>query len=130
MAPNRKSPLRDQDAVEARIIAVTSALEDEFELGWLDITHRFNESSNPDRTVAETTADWEYRQASIHWYLPIVANLSDEELVETAIHEYVHVLLDPIHDELPDRKGIDRLNEFVTQCLTKMVLAARRRRAS
>jgi hypothetical protein len=126
----RKKPVRDQEVIEGRVAAVTAQLEAEFDLGWLVITHRFNETSNADRVVAETIADWEYRQASIHWYLPVVANLSDEELLETAIHEYVHVLLGPIYDVLPEREGIDKLNEFTTQSLTRAIVAMRRNHAS
>lgn len=123
----QREGLRNKQAVVDRIVAMTTALEDEFDLGWVTITHRFNETDASDRVAAETITDWEYRQASIHWYLPTMSKMTDEEVEATIIHEFVHVLQAPLLDLLPDKKKTDKMSEFTTQSLTLAIMAMRRK---
>jgi hypothetical protein len=121
---------KQQAAVVRRIQNICETLEQEFGLdGWCQITHRYDTGMDGDtsdddgvnQTTACTTTQWQYRQAQIRWYLPMAATTSDESLELIAIHEYVHVLLDPIYSVLPTKPGIDKLNEYVTECLCRVI---------
>lgn len=111
---------------ERRIITITTALEAELELSWITIEHKFNQAPSEDRAVAETKTDWEYRQATIIWYLPQAALLDTEDLERVAVHEYIHIFLDPLYKLIPDSDDhVATFNEYVTENLTRMVYAAR-----
>ena len=52
---------------------------------WLKIAVKFDESHSDDRVVCQTTADWEYRQASFLWNLMEAATMSDHDLRGIAV---------------------------------------------
>ena len=127
-----------QEAVRTRILKTTSALEREFGLdGWLQIKHQFDTGFDGDegldkdgiasvyKTTAITLTHWEYRIATITWYIPVAATQTDADLEAVAIHEYIHCLLSPIATLLPSGRGIDKLEEYVTESLMRMVGHAR-----
>jgi hypothetical protein len=114
------------DDDRARVHRITAALQDELELGWVFITHRFDEAQHPDGIMAETSTQWEYRQAQVTWVLPEVALSDDGEIADVAIHEFIHVLMAPMAETLPKRVG--KLEEFAVESLARMVQAARRAR--
>lgn len=70
--------------------------------------------------VAETKVSWEYRQASIIWYVPNVCTIDDAELERIVVHEFVHVLIAPMEARVPDKFVKER--EFAVQCLTDAIL--------
>lgn len=106
-----------------RIQDVCDRLEDELGLNWQQISLEFLDSTHADDPliIAETTAEWKYRQAKIRWHLPTAAPLTDDQLERTALHELVHIVLDPIAKELPGKYGVDSLNEFVTESICRML---------
>src|SRR5579872_6047859 len=108
-----------------RILALTACLEQDLGLGWWTIRHHFNEtdSRDDDTIIADTSCNWEYRDATITWFLPICAAQSDDELLATAIHEYVHILLAPIES---DCTAPDKVKEYAVESVAKMILAAYR----
>jgi hypothetical protein len=53
--------------------------------------------------IADTSAEWEYRSATIRWYLGRTATLADTDLEITAIHELSHVLLAPMESHVKNR---------------------------
>jgi len=57
-----------------------------------------------------------------------VPSVKDSELYKTALHEFVHVILGPIHAELHEKKQGDRIEEFTTECITRALLAYRKNR--
>ena len=131
-----------QEATRIRIELIVGRLQHRLNMdGWWTITHRYLEGHDGDETVdddgeksiygttAITTASWEYRTATIRWFMPVAALQSDEELELTAIHELVHVLLWPIYEVLPGEqkyKGIDKLNEYTTECIARVIHSALR----
>lgn len=70
--------------------------------------------------VAETKSAWEYRQASIIWYVPNVCTIDDEELERIALHEFIHVLIAPMEARVSDKFHKER--EYAVQCLTDAIL--------
>jgi hypothetical protein len=93
-------------------------------LGWLSINHRFSESFNDEpMIVAETEADWEYRQAKITWFLPRVAGITREGLEEVMVHELVHCLTAPIESELRPRHA--KQGEFAVESIARAILSMR-----
>ena len=54
-------------------------------------------------TIAETLCNWEYRSASISWFMGKVATLTDVELERAVVHEMTHVLLAPIERHVAKR---------------------------
>lgn len=86
----------------------------------ISVEHTFLDNENGD-TIADTTAQWEYRKAHIRWYLPCAISLDDAELETTVVHELVHVLLAPMeHNEDNEEK----LNEFAVETMTLALLKA------
>ena len=117
-----------QEAVRNRITKITTALEHELGLdGWLQITHQFDPGFDSDETgtTAETFPQWEYRCASITWFIPVAATQTDAELEAAAIHEYLHLLLAPIATLMPKGRGVEKLEEFVTESLMRVIGHAR-----
>lgn len=107
-----------------RIKRLIRAWKPRFACDDVDVEHRFHETfldpENLDQTIAVTKALWEYREAVIHWYLPVACRLSDEELETTLVHEWCHVLLNPIREFVPEEQ-VAR-NELATQNVTRALL--------
>ena len=124
-----------QKVTRDRIIVIVDKLEHELGLdGWLQITHRFDTGHDGDiydddgkvsPTTAITTTQWQYRTAQIRWFLPVASTQTDEQLELTAIHELVHAVLAPTYELLPNKPGVDKLNEYVTESLCRMIGHAR-----
>jgi hypothetical protein len=95
-------------------------------LGWyrIDIKYvnDFAYDKNTDtRDVAATTkSDWQYRQALITFYMPKLAPSTDEELIETVVHELAHVLISPIEDFTDD--SVSQMTEYTTTCVANALL--------
>lgn len=113
---------------KARVVAAVDNVEEVLGIGELGLTvhHSFNESplSGDDeaRTVAETKADWQYRQVKFRWYLPAIVALTDEQLIEDVVHEYVHAVLDPMESEVPEKFA--KQCEFAVESMARVVLHA------
>jgi len=81
-------------------------------------------------TTAMTNASWQYKSATIRWFMLNVMTSEDERLFAVVVHELVHVLLNPIdslitaddNDKLAAVYG--RMNEYVTETLTRVILHA------
>lgn len=134
---------------EKRIRKVTTKLEGQLGLaGFLQIKHHFVEGYDGDttapgpegvgsvhKTCAVTTALWQYRSVKITWYCGTCANQTDEELVQIALHEYVHALMAPVTSFLFDYLSEDessteqirilghhgKLEEFATESLMRVI---------
>lgn len=66
--------------------------------GWFTLDIQYERSLDrgmPD-TIARTFAQPEYMMATIVWYMPEVANQTDEELKHVFIHELCHLLTAPL----------------------------------
>lgn len=81
-------------------------------------------------TCAITNAHWQYMKAKIRWLMPIVVGISDNRLLATAVHELVHVLLNPLDSfhifpgDDPRANDATKANEFTTESVTRALLCA------
>lgn len=68
-------------------------------LGWWTIDLAYSEASKPSKKndgafcAADCKADWEYRQATITFYMPDIADMSDETLEYCFVHELCHIFV-------------------------------------
>ena len=88
----------------------------------ITIEHRYIDGlRNEDEAtvIADTEAQWEYRQATIRWFLPAVCRLDKDEIESTVLHEFIHVLNNPA-EKNPDED--EKLVEFSAETLTLAVL--------
>jgi len=86
---------------------------------WLNIVVSFDPRAGDDRVACETLCDWEYRQVSFMWNLPILASMTDRDVWDTAVHEVCHALIAPLWDCIPEKKQekdhIHKLHELATE---------------
>ena len=68
---------------------------------------------------ASVTVDWRYRQAAITFYMPVIAELSDEGLDMLIIHEVMHAWVNPMRPREPKAHEVD-LEESVVTNLTSI----------
>lgn len=96
------------------------------DLGWLSIRHSYNHnfSDISHFIVATTQADWEYRMASIEWYLPRVAGITDQTLEGVVVHEYVHALSNATESVIPAKHA--KLVEYTTESIARAILSVHR----
>lgn len=90
----------------------------------LDVRQRFSEAyADEDHVIiADTQYNWEYRDGAITWYLPRCAALSDKEIGEAAVHEFVHCLIASMESNVPDKHA--KLSEFAVETVTQAILFA------
>jgi hypothetical protein len=81
-----------------------------------------------DHIKAETIADWGYKTAVITFYMPLTIKLSDQELEETIVHEYSHILTNPFYKSLPDEKdqNLVAICEYGTEMVKNALLWTRK----
>lgn len=48
--------------------------------------------------AAKTSCQWQYKTATIRWYVPGLAKMSPERLEETVVHELCHVVTDEMQE--------------------------------
>lgn len=82
---------------------------------WAAVKVRFSTDVDGERILAECLADWEYRQCSVKWNLPMGALQTDTQLDSAALHELLHFFTSPIADKLKDRDA--KLEEFTVESL-------------
>ena len=111
---------------QERVVTIGHELQEQLDLGWLTISHKFDERTTEDRVTAETKSDWEYRQATILWNVESVMLLDDDQLSATIIHEFVHVLIDPLWSALTaaQQDRFNKIHEFCTENVARAILAA------
>jgi len=120
----RKASIKDQEAIEQRVMAVMDDLIEQFKLDWWRVRVRFDPRIDGDeRVVCDTTADWEYRQVGFVWSLFQLPSLTDEELHAIAVHEIVHMLMSPIWNELsePQQTRLHKNNELATENIARVI---------
>lgn len=118
---------RNYETAVKQIEGMRKDWQDVMGLGWIDIDHKYLEVYNEDdhQTIADTEALWQYRIATVRWYLPSVVRLDYEDIEDALVHEYTHILIAPIESKLPE-KHID-LCEFTVEGIVKAIKTARKR---
>ncbi len=110
-----KGAAQERARIEAQVADVLEALE----MSWITIVLKFSELTHPDRVVAETVTDFEYRQASIKWYLPTSILEEDTSLRRIVIHEIVHVLVAPMEGLVKESPLRIKMCELAVENLTR-----------
>lgn len=72
-------------------------------------------------TYARTSTSWEYREATIEWYMPSLAKATDDELENIVIHEFCHVQMAPLSQDQPEVMHEQR--ELATENFTRILLS-------
>lgn len=98
-------------------------------LGWFTIN--FEWSREPDSseggTAGRTYSQWQYRSATITFFLPVLAQHDDDTVERTVVHEMVHVLLSGIAQNMvhDDETLSNQVNEYTTETVTAAIMWAR-----
>lgn len=113
-----------QHAID-RVEKHAKPLQSEMGIDWVDINHRYLDGlkDNDASIVAEADPIWEYRTATVKWYLPALVRLDEKEVEHTIAHEYIHVMMAPIESKIPDKHA--ELKEFVVEGLAKAIISLR-----
>lgn len=98
-------------------------------LGWFKVDFEWSRLEDGE-IAAHTNSSWQYKSAIITWYLPHIAKYDDEVIEQTVVHEFAHVLLsglaqNMIHD---DEQMAKQVNEYTTELVANAVLWAREAR--
>lgn len=94
-------------------------------LGWFRVEmnwcrERKDESPN---VAADTTTQWQYRFSSINWYLPVIAENTDEAVEGIVVHEFAHILIAPIAQTASEE--LDQQHEYATESIARAFQWAR-----
>lgn len=68
---------------------------------------------------AEVEMRWQYLEADFTWYLPALNDLKDDELEDCVVHEFCHILVDPLMHE--DTEHGKMIYERVTTTLQRAI---------
>ena len=114
--------MKDEALQKARVQAAVDDVLEALNITYVDVKIKTNTKMDGDRTICETTTDWEYRQSVMDWCLPIVAVLTDLELRRTAVHEAVHVIVAPMEMQVKDKDLANKLCELAVENVTRAIL--------
>jgi hypothetical protein len=93
--------------------------------GWFRLTYswlRETKDNNDLSAAAECSAQWEYKQAHITFYLPMFVGKTDEEVESIVVHELSHILTSPIQNFSDDDSR--QMTEFSTSMVADALLWA------
>lgn len=111
---NDKEYSKEKSNLENMLIPIKNAMLRDWRIK--HVFHRERCSADAER-MADTSALWEYRTATINWYLPSIKDNCPEQsdVFNVIVHEFTHCTLDPICQDLSDDKRA--VVEFVTQSI-------------
>ena len=94
-------------------------------MGWWQIDLNWERDREPDswNTIGMTHCNWQYRTGDITFYLPACVDLTDDQLEEAVVHEFVHILAMPIHD-MRDDQARD-ITEHTVTTIARAIIWAR-----
>jgi len=69
-----------------------------------------------DRCIADNVTDWEYKLASITFYIPACEDVPDDRLERLVVHELFHTVVNPLREQEKHK-----LEELVVTNLTQIV---------
>jgi hypothetical protein len=113
------------ELVKGAVEGLKDEWQTRMDLGHVAITHTYLPTFNEDDhlTVAQTEAMWEYRSATVKWWLPSAARLDRREIEDTLVHEYTHILLAPIELKIPDKHL--ELKEFTVESIARALIRSK-----
>ena len=94
-------------------------------LGWWQVDLNWARERDEDEpaTAGMTTTNWQYRTASVTFFLPATLELDDEKLEEVVVHELTHILCGPIQDMSSDERR--EITEHTVTTIARSLIWAR-----
>jgi len=88
------------------------------EIRYYDRPKHFRKASGASANAAmRVWADWRYMTATIAVNVPALAELSDDELERSIVHELVHILVNEMREDDPDVKHEERTVTMLTKAV-------------
>lgn len=84
----------------------------------LDVIFDRNYEESDKEILANSQSLWQYRKASITFYLPVVDKCSDDDLEHNVVHELVHILLAPLWYNCNKSDEMSQINEYTVESIT------------
>jgi hypothetical protein len=93
-------------------------------LGWHQVDINWSRVTNEEDadTAARTTWQWQYRSASITFFLPTMADLNDDKLEAVVVHEFAHILTGPMVQNTSEEHN--QLMEYGTESVARALIWA------
>ena len=94
--------------------------------GWWRCDFVYSRERMPDNEdcAAKTIAEWRYSHATITFYMPVLVNLSDEELEHTFVHELCHLTASGYPNFNDTDDGVARFEKTVDDFAKHIIWAA------
>ena len=107
-----------------RIKKLVNKWKSVFELDQWDMLYQFSRDYCQDNSMtrAQTSGRWHYRHATITFFLPETIDEDVYELERTIIHEFMHILLLPISQNLEE--GHESEHEYTAVSLQRVAARA------
>lgn len=95
-------------------------------LGWFLVDMEWSREHDGE-VAARTFSSWEYKSATITWFLPHLANQSDDTVERCVVHEFCHILLSGLAQNQRDTDEVlaDQVNEYTTELVASAFIWAR-----
>ena len=113
------------EALKTEIVHTSDRWQTLMNLSWFTIEHTFVESFKEDEpdTICNTDSHWEYKEGRMRWYLASASRLTPEELDLTVVHEWAHVLAEPMEKHVKTAQS--EQCEYAVTCISKALIAVR-----
>ena len=95
--------------------------------GWwrTDFNYSRDYCSDERLCAAETKADFKYSHADITFYMPIISNMSDDELEHTFVHELCHITASTYPDFEDNSASVGRFERTVDDFARHIIWASK-----
>lgn len=95
-------------------------------LGWYEVDFEWSREFDGE-TAGRCVSSWQYRSATITFFLPKLAQHDDETVERTVVHEMTHILLSALaQNQAGDDGGLtDQINEYATESVTNALIWTR-----
>lgn len=95
-------------------------------LGWFSVDMEWSRERDGE-TAARTLSSWQYKNATITWFLPLLAQHDDDTVERTVVHEFCHILLSALAQNQSDsNEGLaNQINEYTTEVVASAMIWAR-----
>lgn len=108
--------------LQRKIVKLSREWRDKLGLSSYRLHHTWNRETKDkvDNCGAEVSMRWEYLEADFTWYMPALQELNDDELEETVIHEFCHILIAPLmHEDTEHGRAIyERVTTTVQRAIS------------
>jgi hypothetical protein len=95
-------------------------------LGWFLVDMEWSREHDGE-VAARTSSSWQYKDATITWFLPHLVNQSDDTVERTVVHEFCHILLSGLAQNQKDSNEslASQVNEYTTELVASALIWVR-----